>query len=196
MGTTRREITYFATPGPNNTERALALAKERADELGLRTVIVATTRGETGLAAAKLFRGYHVVVVTHSTGFSEPNRQEVPPERLQEIRDEGATVLTCQHAFGGVGRAVRMKLGTYQLDEIIAYTLRIFGEGMKVAAETTIMAADAGLVQSGEAAMVIAGTGLGADTAVVVRAANAMRFFDLGILEIVCMPGGCAPEQR
>jgi hypothetical protein len=85
---------------------------------------------------------------------------------------------------------VRIKLGTYQLDEIIAYTLRLFGEGLKVAIEISLMAADAGLIHTGEEVMSIAGTGRGADTAVVLRATNAMRFFDLGIVEIVCMPGG------
>lgn len=190
MSITRRAITYFATPGPNNTGHVLALAKERSDELSLRTVIVASTTGETGLAAAKLFKGYNLVVVTHSAGFHQINTQEVPEATLDAIEAEGGVVLTAQHAFGGIGRAVRIKLGTYQLEEIIAYTLRLFGQGMKVAFEMTVMAADAGLVNSGEEAMVIAGTGRGADTAVVMRAANAMRFFDLSVAEIVCLPGG------
>ncbi|MGQ9554438.1 MAG: pyruvate kinase alpha/beta domain-containing protein [Anaerolineae bacterium] len=194
MSTLRREITYFTSPGPNNSERTLALAKERADSLGLHTVIVASTTGETGLAAARLFKDYHVVVVTHSAGFHQPNTQEMPAERISAIRAEGATVLTCQHAFGGVGRAVRIKLGTYELEEIIAYTLRIFSEGIKVAVESTIMATDAGLAHTGESVMAIAGTGRGADTAVILQAANAMRFFDLNVLEIVCMPGGCEAQ--
>ena len=48
------------------------------------------------------------------------------------IEAAGAKILTCQHAFGGVGRAVRKKWGTYQVDEIVAQTLRVFGEGLKV----------------------------------------------------------------
>ncbi len=190
MATIQRDITYFSPPGPNNTAKVLTLAKERADLLRLRSVIVATTTGETGLAAARLFKGYNLVVVTHSEGYRQPNTQEVPSDILQAIGDEGATVLTCQHAFGGVGRAVRIKLGTYQLDEIVAYTLRLLGEGLKVTVETTLMAADAGLVHTGEEVIAIGGTGRGADTAAVVRAANAMRFFDLEVVEIVCMAGG------
>jgi hypothetical protein len=100
----------------------------------------------------------------------------------------GARLLTCQHAFGGVNRAVRRKLNTYELDEIIAYTLRLFGEGMKVACEITLMAADAGLIRTDEPVLAIAGTGRGADTAVVLRAANAQDFFDLRINEILCKP--------
>jgi uncharacterized protein len=194
MSVVRRDIAYYTNPGPNNTERTLKLAKERAEQLGIRTIVVASTTGDTGLAAARLFEGYRVVVVTHSTGYQQPNAQEVSPERLAELQQLGAHVVTCQHALGGVGRAVRIKLGTYELDEVIAYTLRLFGQGMKVAIEITLMATDAGLIHAGDDVVVIGGTGRGADTAVVLRATNAMRFFDLGIQEIVCMPGGSQPQ--
>jgi len=83
---------------------------------------------------------------------------------------------------------VRNKMGTYQVDEIIAYTLRTFGEGMKVCAEMALMAADAGLARVGEPAVAIAGTGRGADTAVLLMPANAQTFFDLRFLEVLCMP--------
>jgi hypothetical protein len=70
----------------------------------------------------------------------------------------------------------------------MAYALRIFGEGMKVACEIALMAADAGLVRTDEEVIAIAGTGRGADTAVVLVPANAHTFFDLRILEILCKP--------
>jgi len=104
-------------------------------------------------------------------------------------RGQSGKVHTAQHGFGGVGRAVRKKLGTYELEEIVAYTLRIFGQGMKVACEIVIMAADAGLIPSGQAVIAIAGTARGADTAVVLRAANAQAFFDIQVMEVLCKPG-------
>jgi hypothetical protein len=188
--------TYFEKQGKENTERTLELAKKRAEELGIRTILVASTRGETGVRACEVFRGYEVVVVTHSTGFKEPNHQELTDENRAAIEAAGGKILTSQHAFGGVGRAVRKKLGTYELEEIIAYTLRIFGEGMKVVVEIALMAADAGLVRTDEAAsshvrsgvIAIAGTGRGADTAVVLKPANAQAFFDLKVLEVLCKP--------
>jgi hypothetical protein len=179
---------YFDKQGRGNTERTLQIAKARAEELGIRTILVATTSGATGIRAAEEFRDFNVVAVTHSMGLSEPNHQELTEENRQAIEAAGAKILTCQHAFGGVGRAVRKKLGTYELEEIIAYALRIFGEGMKVACEITLMAADAGLVHTGEPAIAIAGTGRGADTAVVLRPANAQTFFDMRIMEILCKP--------
>ena len=92
------------------------------------------------------------------------------------------------HAFGGVGRAVRKKLGTYEIEEIVAFTLRIFGQGMKVVAEIALMAADAGLVPGNEPVLAIAGTGRGADTAAILYPTHAQTFFDLKLVEIICMP--------
>ena len=179
---------YFTQVGPVNTARTLDLAHARARELGIRGVLVATTSGDTGLRAARLFHGFDLVVVTHSTGFRGPDAQELSTEHRLAIEAEGATILTTTHAFGGVGRAVRKKLGTYQVDEIMAYTLRTFGEGIKVAAEISLMAADAGLIRSDEPVIAIAGTSRGADTAVVIQPTHAQTFFDLRFLEIICKP--------
>ncbi len=189
MNDTTIRCTYFARSGQDNTEQALQIAKGRAEALGIRSIVVATTRGHTGVRAAKVFKGYNLVIVTHSTGFKEPNYQELTEENRKAIEANGGVILTCQHTFGGVGRAVRKKLQTYELEEIIAYTLRTFGEGMKVVCEMTLMAADAGLIRVGEPAIAIAGTGRGADTAVVVKPANAQAFFDMRIMEILCKPG-------
>jgi len=179
---------YFENPGPENTERTLGIAKRRAEELGIKTILVASTRGDTGVLAAQLFKGYNVIVVTHSTGFKEPDFQELTEENRRAIEAAGARILTCMHAFGGIGRAVRKKLGTYELEEIVAYTLRIFGQGMKVACEMALMAADAGLVRTDELVLAIAGTSRGADTAVVLKPANAQSFFDMRVAEILCKP--------
>lgn len=184
----------FSQPGPANTTRTLELARSRAQALGIRKVLVATTSGATGVQAAQVLRGLEVIAVTHSTGFRAPDTQELTAENRAALVAAGATILTCQHAFGGVGRAVRKRLGTYELEEIIAYTLRTFGEGIKVAAEIGLMAADAGLVRTDEPVIAIAGTGRGADTAVVLKPANAQAFFDLRFLEIICMPSPGHPQ--
>ena len=189
MGNTTIKCTYFGKPGKDNTECVLETAKARAEELGITSIVVATTRGETGLRATEVFEGFDLVLVTHSTGFKGTNQQELTKENRRAIEARGGRILTCQHAFGGVGRAVRKKLGTYELEEIIAYTLRTFGEGMKVVCEIALMAADAGLIRVGEPAISIGGTGRGADTAVVLKPANAQDFFDMRIMEVLCKPG-------
>ena len=179
---------YFKKPGRENTVQTLGKAVERADELGVQNIIIATTSGETGLLAARIFSKKNLVIVTHSTGFVEPDFQELNPEFRSKIEESGVKILTCQHALGGVGRAVRKKLGTYELEEIIAYTLRIFGEGTKVAVEIALMAADAGLISTKEPCIAVGGTGRGADTAILLQPAHAQNFFDLRIMEVLAKP--------
>jgi hypothetical protein len=178
----------FDKPGPQNTERTLEWAARRARELGVGRVLVSTTTGETAVKALRYFEPAGLVAVTHSTGFTGPNAQELKDEHRARLAAAGAKILTCQHTFGGVGRAVRRKLGTYELEEIMAYTLRIFGQGTKVAVEIGIMAADAGLVPAGEPCVAVGGTGTGADTALLVRPSNAQAFFDFRIMEILAKP--------
>jgi len=179
---------YFDAPGPRNTERTLEMAAFRARELDIADVVVASSSGRTGLLAARRFAGRNVVVVAHSTGFSRPNHQELVVAARRKIAAAGGKVLICQHAFGGVGRAVRKKLGTYEIEEIVAFVLRTFGQGTKVAVEIALMAADAGLVPVGKPCLAIGGTDGGADTALILTPANAQEFFDMKILEIVAKP--------
>lgn len=73
--------------------------------------------------------------------------------------------------------------------EVIAQTLKMFGtEGVKVAVEVAVMAADAGLVPTDREIIAVGGSGRGADTAVVMRAAHMNNFFDLEIREIIAKP--------
>ncbi len=179
---------YFPQTGAANTEAALRLAAERIAQGDIGKALVATTRGETGRLAMEILEETEVIVVTHSYGFSQVNRQELTAENREAIEGRGGKILTCQHAFGGVGRAVRKQFGAYQLEEIIANTLRAFGEGTKVCLEMTLMAADAGLVNYGENILAAAGSGFGADTVMIIKAANAQNFFDLRVQEIICKP--------
>ncbi len=181
-------IVYFEKTGVENTEEVLRIAKARASELGIKTVLVASTRGDTAARAVEVFEGMKVIVVAHSAGFREANVQTFTPENRQKVESKGGVILITTHAFSGVSAAMRKKFNMYLLGDIIAHTLRIFGQGMKVVCEIAVMAADAGLVRTGEDIIVIAGTGRGADTAVVLSPVNTADFFDLKIREILCKP--------
>jgi len=178
----------FDAPGPANTDRTLQVARERAAALGVRTILVATTEGDVALRALEALSGFDLIFVTHAAGFSGANTQQLDAARRKALEDAGARVLTCMHALGGVGRAVRKKFATYELAEIVAHTLRLFGQGMKVCVEIALMAADAGLVTVGEPCVAVAGTGKGADTAVLLVPANVSDFFDLRIAEVLAKP--------
>jgi hypothetical protein len=183
-----QKIVYFDKPGVDNMEETLRIAKTRADELGIKTIVVATTIGNTAARAVEVFKGMKVVAVTHSAGFRGPNTQELTEENRQKITRHGGVILTTTHLFSGVGAAMRKKFNTYLLGDIVANTLRILGQGMKVVVEISVMAADAGLVRTDEDCIVIAGTGRGADYAVVLKPVNSGDFFDLRVKEILCKP--------
>ena len=180
---------YFGKAGKSNTRDVLQAVARRAGEPGIQKVLVPSVSGATALAAAKtLGGGVRIIAVTHVTGFDGPNVQELSPAMRKRLESAGVSVFTGQHAFGGVGRAVRNKLGTYQVDEIMAWTLRTFGQGTKVAVEIALMAADAGLVKTDVDVISLGGTGEGVDTALVIRPSNSYHFFDLKIREVICKP--------
>ena len=180
---------YFTQPGPANTGAVLEAAGRRAKDLTIGRVVVASCTGGTAFAARKIFApSARIIAVTHVTGFAEPNVQELSEEDRRALQEQGVEVLTCAHAFGGVGRGVRNKVGTYQIDEIMAFTLRTFGQGTKVAVEIALMAADAGLIRTDEDVIAVGGTGKGADSALVLRPATSSHIFDLKVKEVICKP--------
>jgi len=185
-----RRTVYFGEPGAVNTEETLRLAKERADELGIRNVVVASSLGGTGVKASEAFRGYNLVVVTSVAGYNEPDEIRLAEENRRVIEGNGARVVRAAHAFGGLGRAVHRKFGTIQVDEVVAHVLRLFSEGLKVGCEISCMAVDAGFFRTDEDAVAVGGEGSGADTAIVVRPSNTHAFFEMRVKEIICKPRG------
>ncbi len=61
---------YFERPGQENTAEVFRAVKRRAAELGIRTVLVASTRGDTAVKAVAALDGLRLVVVTHSPEIS------------------------------------------------------------------------------------------------------------------------------
>ncbi|MCX6013410.1 MAG: hypothetical protein NTV30_08385 [Chloroflexi bacterium] len=182
------KIVYFSEIGKVNTDEVLLLAKERADELGIKTIVVASTEGTTAVRAVHILTGKRVIAVSHHAGYKEPNALEWSEENKKKFEEMGGILLTSIHAFYGLSRAMRKKFDTYLFEELVINTLRIFGQGTKVACEISIMAADSGLIRTDEDVICIGGSGRGADTAVVLRPVNLIDFFDLRIKEIICKP--------
>ncbi len=182
-------VTYFPSPGSAHTRSVLEAAAKRAAEKQIGAVLIATCSGNTALLAREIFPPeVRIIAITHVTGFAAPDTQELTEAKRKALTEKNIPVFTGQHAFGGVGRAVRNKLNTYQVDEIMAYTLRTFGQGTKVAVEIALMTADAGLVRTDEDVISIGGSAEGCDTALVVQPANSYRFFDLKVREVICKP--------
>lgn len=185
-----KEIYYFEKSGSENTDNTLNVAFNCSKKLKIKNVVVATTEGATALKAIKVFdpKEYNLVIVTHMTGFRRPGFQELKEEIREALIQKGAKVLTTSHALSSTERAIRRKFNTIGPLEIIAATLRLFGEGTKVCVEIVIMASDAGLIPIQEDVIAIGGTSRGADTALVIKPAHSNNFFDLRIKEIICKP--------
>jgi hypothetical protein len=188
MSWVEKKTMYFKEAGGQNTEALLGFVKEYVEREGIKDIVVASTTGETGVKASKILKGHNIVIVTHCFGFQEPGKTELDEECRREILANGATIFTGVHALSSVERAIRKDFGAIQPLELIANVLRLMGEGTKVCVEITLMAADAGLVPVDRDVVAIAGTSEGADTALRIRPANASRFFDLKIKEVVAKP--------
>ena len=135
---------YFETPGKGNTEATLQAARQRAMSLGIDQLVVASTHGFTARLAKRIFDGskVNIVAVSISAGFDDQGWTMTPRERA-ELEEMGIIVLTCTHALGD---DVSEGLGVRAPNRIVRETLYRFCQGMKVAVEVTLMAADAGLL--------------------------------------------------
>ena len=102
-----------------------------------------------------------------------------------KVREAGVEVLTATHTLGD---DVSEALGGLAPNRVVRETLYRFCQGMKVAVEVALMAADAGLLDTSQEAIAVAGTGDGADTAVVLTPSCSRRFKDLAIHEILAKP--------
>ncbi len=183
------DLNGFDRPGFQNTDDVIEIAARGAKELGIGYVVVASTVGATGLKAAQKFAGsgVEVVVVTHNVGFGKAGNWEMDGDTVAQIELFGAKIHKGTMVLRGLGCAVRSMSGGYSEEQIVAQTLRMFGEGTKVCLEIAAMAADAGLIPC-ERVICIAGTARGADTCLVVKANNSNRFFDMKVLDVLAKP--------
>jgi hypothetical protein len=176
------KIIYFERPGNENTADVMRLVKERAQARRIKKVVVASTRGETARAAAKALEGtsLHLVVIPWQYGFRDT--QPFPPELVAELQEKGHRV-----HFGTMLFHTEDLYGN-RTPQVMANLLRIFGQGIKVCVEIIMMACDGGCVDIGEKAIVVAGTGAGADTAIVATASPSTKMTGLRVHEIICKP--------
>jgi hypothetical protein len=193
MTFTQKKIYYFDKPGEANTTDAARFAIERAKELGIGTIVVASTSGKTALVFfdAMIGSGLRLVIVTHVIGFTKPGEWEFSKEIADQLQKQGVRIVTSTHALSGLERALSRspKVGGGSRTEAIAEALRrVVAVGLKVAVECVMMAADAGAIGINEEIIAVGGTASGADTVCVIRPAHTANFFDLQVREIVAMP--------
>ncbi|MBM3235701.1 hypothetical protein FJZ31_05335 [Candidatus Poribacteria bacterium] len=185
-----KETIYFDKPGKEHTEIVATAVRKRCEELKIKSVVVASNTGETALKFCEALKGADVklVAVTSHVGFHGEDKTDLDENRKKELEQKGVQIVRCSHILSGIGRSITNKFGGVTPVELIAHTLRRFCEGVKVAVEVSIMAADAGAIPTDTEIIAAGGTGRGADTAVVLKPAHMNNFFDLEIREIIAMP--------
>jgi len=188
-----RSIYYFGQAGYENTTDIVEIVDKRLRGGDIKSVVVASSRGETGLKFAKrMARETNLVVVSSHPGFSSPGVWNFNLEILKELESTGCKVVKQSHILSGLERSISNKFSGVSHTEVLAESLRcLFGVGMKVAIECTMMAADSGAIPI-DKTIAVGGTsskaGAGADCAIVVWPSHSNNFFDFRVLEILAKP--------
>jgi hypothetical protein len=179
---------YFDKAGKENTDKTLDIAFTEAQKRSIKHIVVASTTGETGLKMAQLCKGSGIIpiIVTHNAGFKDFGVCEMKSEHAEGIKELGGVVLTGTMVLRNIGSAIKSKFG-FSESELVNAVLRMFGQGMKVCVEMVAMVSDAGLLPAGDV-ITVAGTGWGADTAVIISPQSSNNFFDIKIKEILAKP--------
>jgi uncharacterized protein len=177
---------YWDKKGQECTVDTVLAAIQAAKEKGIRIIIVASNTGAT----AELFanKGLEVICVTHVNGFVNPGENEMTKENRSKLEALNIKVLTTTHVLSGAERAFSSKFAGIYPVEIIANTLRMFGQGVKVGVEIATMALDSGLIPFGESIIAVGGSGRGADSAIIIKPAHAKDILNTRIEEIICKP--------
>ncbi|MDR3121301.1 MAG: hypothetical protein LBU58_08225 [Clostridiales bacterium] len=175
----------------DNTRRALEIAIDEAVRLSA-PLLVATTFGATAVEALRMAQARGIAdrlfIITHVYGSRGPGVNAMLEEHRKVLTDAKANLITAAHALSGAERALSTRFsGAYPV-EIIAHTLRMFSQGVKVAVEIGAMALDAGAIPYGAPVVAVGGTGHGADTVTVLTPAYTQDIFSTKIHELLCKP--------
>jgi hypothetical protein len=188
-----RPIYYFEQAGYGNTLGVVEIVYKRLKEGDIRSVVVASLSGETGLKfARRMAQDTNLVVVSSHPGFSEPGVWDFNLDILKELEAMGCKVVKQSHILSGLERSISNKFSGASHTEVLAEALRsLLGVGMKVAIECAIMAADSGAIPI-QKTIAVGGThtgkGGGVDCAIVVWPSHVNNFFDFRVLEILAKP--------
>jgi Uncharacterized conserved protein len=176
-------IVYFEDLKTDNTEMTFKLAAEKMHSNNIRKLVLASTTGTTAIRALEYFAGQDVqlIVVGHQYDFK---RKENPfPAGLAKTLREAGHIVHFGTMLFHTGDLYGSTVPT-----VMANLLRCFSQGVKVCFEIVMMVTDAGLLKPREQVIAIAGTGRGADTALLVQAASSQHMNRLRVNEIICKP--------
>ena len=183
---------YFERSGVENTDQVIDVVYQRLQAGDIKNVVVASSRGGTGLKfAKKMAKDTNLVIVSSHPGKTKPGVWDFDLNILKDLEAMGCRVIRQTRVMSGLDRSFSRKFSGVSHAELLAECLRsLFCPGMKVAIECAIMAADGGVIPI-EKTISVGGTaarGRGADCAIVSLPAHANNFFEFRVLEILAKP--------
>ena len=181
----------FEKKGIENTEQTITLALQEAMKRNT-DIVLATTTGKTALEIMELSKKMNfqnkIVVVSHAYGFGKPGENTLSKKTRETLENNKIMVVTASHVLSGAERGLSNKYqGVYPV-QIIADTLRMLSQGVKVCVEISVMALDAGKLEYGKPVVCVGGSGRGADTIAIVTPAHANHILETKINEIIAKP--------
>jgi hypothetical protein len=177
-----KAIVYHDTAGPENTDRTLDLTVDAALARAIHTIVVASRSGATASALMERLEGTDVRMVAVTPQYGWRDQHEFDRSLIGPLREAGhdfyaGTMPFHTDAFHGCSAPQRM-----------GDVLRIFSQGVQVCVEVAMMAADGGLLRCDRPCLVLAGTGRGVDTAMLVTPSSSAELESFRVHEILCKP--------
>lgn len=193
------QVYFFNNPGPENTSKVIQAVRRRIRLGGVSKVLVASESGRLALELKRVISRVPIVCVTYN---DETRLKYRKPALMKDqllkheitVVDSVPEPLGRKLTFRNWWERSTIKLPSKYADLFWMTLICVGGHGLRTAAEIVFMAVEAGVVSVGEKAVSIAGTGWGADSAIVMRAS---RFEDavsenrgkrMKIEEILAMP--------
>jgi len=194
-----REGFYFHVCGQINTEKTLELAFKRARELNIEKLVIASETGLSALNAVDIIRDSDIdlIVVTSAAGTQIKNtiignlKIGISDKQIwNRLETAGAIIIRATDPLYNIAAALEHQ-GVPTLATYIRKCLGWISSGTAVCITAVLMATDNGTLTDGEEVVAAAGSWVGLDTVLVVRATNSVNLLRSGamqIKEIVCKP--------
>jgi uncharacterized protein len=188
-------IVYFEDAGAwqDNTQVVVETVAAYAKAHGVKHIVAASCTGYVGAQFAPVRQAHPdltVAAVKMAPAIDRMYDVKVNADYVRTMEQAGVAFFGGTHVLtGGADRALRAKFeGGFPPTAIIAETLYLFSQGMKVAVEIIAMACDAGALPEGVEVIACGGTGQGADTVIVATSAASANLFEMKIHRILAMP--------
>jgi len=194
-----KSIFYFNVCGQINTEKTLELSVQRARELKIEKMVIASETGISAIKAVEMLRNSRIklIVVTSAANTKIENtiigdlKIGIPDKKIWNyLEKNGAKIVRATDPLYNIGAALEHH-GVPTLATLIRFCLKMISSGTAVCVAAALMATDNGLLKEGEEIVAVAGSWVGLDTALVITATNSINLLKTGamqIKEIICKP--------